>query len=514
LEREGHRAEYGSSIDQAPVLGRALCWWCWLILVCSFSVSSPAQRIFHVENYGAVGDGKTIATAQIQAALDAAAVSGGVVDFAPGTYLSGALFLKSHTHLRIGRGVTLLGTTDPKTYPLVMTRAAGIEMKWPAALLNIADQTDVSVEGDGSIDGDGKPWWDAFWSRVPEYEAKGLRWAVDYDVQRPELIRVYRSDRIRIGPGLTLRRSAFWTVHLAYSTNVIVTGLTIRDNDSMDGKGPSTDGVDIDSSSHIVVTRVDIANNDDGICLKAGMNADGLRVDRATEDVVVRDSTIREGISGIAIGSDTAGGFRHIRIRNITILSGVRYGIYLKSTHTRGGWTQDIDFRHITIRGANTAIKIDLNYFPAFSTPRIPPDIAAHLPSRLTVIPQYWYVLAAPVPADKGIPHFRDVRFTDIRAEGVQTAIDVNAAADAPIVHFTLKDVFFDADHAGSIRHIRNWTFDHVSLETHDPTPLAWKDATALSGSLAFRVGDAGTWRHLALSSLQSNGPEEGSKNP
>jgi polygalacturonase len=467
----------------------------WPVLLLAMTVCLPAaaQRVFHVTDRGAIGDGKTLATSSLQATIDAAtAAGGGIVDFAPGIYLSGALFLKSHTHLHIGPGVTLMGVTDQQAYPLVMTRAAGIEMKWPAALLNIDGQQDVSIEGSGTIDGNGKYWWNQFWSRVPEYESKGLRWAVDYDVQRPELILIYRCDHVGIGPGLTLRHSAFWTVHLAYSTHVVVKQLTIRDNDPDDpihGLGPSTDGVDIDSSAHVLVEHVDIANNDDGICLKAGMNADGLRVNRPTEDVVIRDCIVRVGISGIAIGSDTAGGFRHIRIRDVTILAGVRYGIYLKSTHTRGGWTQDIRMSNIVMKGVKTAIKIDLNYFPAFSTPHIPDDIEDHLPSGLHTVPEYWHILAAPVPPERGTPHFRDITFSHIRAEDVQTAIDVNAAADAPIEGFTLRDVSISAEHASSVRHVRGWKLERVRIRARDGVPLAWEDAKGTSGSIAFTPG-------------------------
>ena len=99
-------------------------------------------------------------------------------------------------------------------------------------------QTDVSIEGSGTVDGNGKPWWDSFWSRVPAYQERGLRWAVDYDVQRPELVRIYKSSAVHIGGGLLLRRSAFWTLHICYSNHVTVSGVMIRDNDPVDGKGP------------------------------------------------------------------------------------------------------------------------------------------------------------------------------------------------------------------------------------------------------------------------------------
>ncbi|HTV08502.1 MAG TPA: glycosyl hydrolase family 28 protein [Candidatus Aquilonibacter sp.] len=462
---------------------RSLCL-SGIVLLSACVSPAIAQSVLHASDFGAVGDGKTLTTAALQRALDAAAARAGEVELKPGIYLTGALFLKSHTHLVLDKGAVVLGTTRKDLYPLVQTRAAGIEMQWPAALLNIAGQTDVSIEGQGTIDGDGDPWWKEFWDLVPAYESRGLRWAVDYDVQRPELIRIYNSNSVRIGNGLMLRRSAFWTVHICYSTHVVVSGVTIRDNDVRDVRGPSTDGVDIDSSSHVLVEKIDIENNDDGICLKAGMNADGLRVDRPTEDVTIRDSIIRQGISGIAIGSDTAGGFKNIKVYGITILGGVRYGIYLKSTRTRGGWTDNVVMSHIVMEGVQTAIKIDLNYFPAFSTPKIPRGIERNLPSNRHAIPDYWHILTAPVDAAKGVPHFRDVTLENIRASGVGTAFSVNAAPDAPLVRFTLKGIHIDAERAGSLAHTREWTFQDVTIHTQDGAPLKLDDVEQSHGAI------------------------------
>jgi hypothetical protein len=207
-------------------------------------------------------------------------------------------------------------------------------------------------------------------------------------------------------------------------------------------------------------------------------------VNRPTEDVTIRNATIREAISGVTIGSDTAGGFRNIRISNITILGGVRYGIYLKSTHTRGGWTDDVSMTDIRMQGVRTAIKIDLNYFPAFSTPRIPPGIESNLPSGLHAVPAYWAVLAAPVPAGKGTPHFRNITFSRIQATGAQTAIDVNAAEDAPMERFAMNNVDLRAEHAGSIRHIDTWSFRDVNITATDRAPLKIEDARHTSGAI------------------------------
>lgn len=460
----------------------------FLLAASSANCCAAGQRIFHANDYGALGDGHTLEMAALQKALDAAAAAGGgTVDLKPGVYLTGSLFLKSHTHLHLDKGVTLLGTPLASAYPLVHTRAAGIEMQWPAALVNIDGQTDVAIEGTGTIDGDGKPWWDAFWSRVPAYASRGLRWAVDYDVQRPELIRVYNSDSVRISGGLVLKRSAFWTVHICYSAHVDISGVIIRDNDGSSDLGPSTDGVDIDSSRHVLVEKVDIENNDDAICLKAGMNADGLRVNRPTEDVVIRDSIIRQAISGIAFGSDTAGGFRNIQISGITILGGVRYGIYMKATHTRGGWTRGVSIRNVKMTGVKTAIEIDLDYFPAFSTPKIPPGIERNLPPGLTSIPSYWSILAAPVDPARGTPHFRDVMLQDIRGENVGTAFEVNAAADAPLEDFVLRNIDLHAQHAGSMQHTLHWRMENVRVQASDKSTVKTGDMRGIVGTVEAR---------------------------
>src|ERR1700730_13026730 len=67
-------------------------------------------RKFVANSFGAIGDGTTNSTKAIQKAIDScASAGGGVVHFRPGAYLTGALFLKSNVHLRVDRGVTLLG---------------------------------------------------------------------------------------------------------------------------------------------------------------------------------------------------------------------------------------------------------------------------------------------------------------------------------------------------------------------------------------------------------------------
>ena len=207
------------------------------------AVAAAHGAEFRVSDYGAKGDGKSNDTVAIQKTIDAAAKTGGTIVLKPGGYLTGSLFLKSGTHLRVDEGVEIRGVQDLAGYPVMQTRVAGIEMKWPAALINVYEQTGVKISGKGTIDGDGKIWWDKYWKlRREDYEPRGLRWAADYDCQRPRLIQIYKSSDVDLS-GLTLNRSGFWTVHICYSKTVTVDGVTIRNN--IGGKGPSTDGIAI-----------------------------------------------------------------------------------------------------------------------------------------------------------------------------------------------------------------------------------------------------------------------------
>ena len=421
------------------------------------SIASPG-RIVEAADHGAIGDGRVIETRALQAAIDAAAgAGGGTVRLKQGVYRSGALFVKSGVTLEIGRGVTLRGVNDLAAYPVMPTRIAGIEMPWPAALVNVYRQRGARIIGEGTIDGDGKVFWDSYWAMRRRYDPRGLRWAADYDCQRPRLIQIFESEDVRLaGPMLT--RSGFWTVHVCYSRNVEVSDLVIRNN--IGGRGPSTDGIDIDSSEHVRVERCDVVVNDDGICIKAGRDWDGLRVARPTRDVTIRDCVVRDAHAGMTFGSETSGGFSDIDVAGLRIEYPVPVGILFKSGHTRGGTISDIRLADIDLQDLATLFRINLNWNPSYSY--------ATIPEGVTDVPPAWRALATPVPRAQGIPHIRNVRVEDVRAVGGKVGFEVAAFEEAPLTGFDFNRLRWDVRDAGSIADARDWRFVDCTLDTLD----------------------------------------------
>ena len=420
------------------------------------SMFPGGQRVYRVNKYGAYKNSEKLSTKAIQRAIDdCSKKGGGIVSFETGTYVTGALFIKEGVQLLIDEGVLILGSENIADYPEIDSRIAGIEMKWPAALINMLNVKNAALTGNGVVNARGKFNWDLYWKMNKEYTEKGLRWIVDYDVKRVRTLLVQNCEQVTL-KGVTFKNAGFWTVQVLYSKYVTINGLIIRNNE--DGHGPSTDGIDIDSSSWILVEHCDIDCNDDNFCLKAGRDWDGLRVNRPTEYVVIRKSLARRGAGLVTLGSETSGGIRHILAEDL-VGRNTDNGLRIKSATTRGGTIEDVYFRNVVLDSVNNAFQFNLNWYPAYSYSTLPEGYTYER------IPPHWKTMLQKVePAEKGIPHARDFYIEHVKATHVNTAIVAVGLPQSLIRNFHFKNSTIDARVLSTVEYTKDWKFEDFTV--------------------------------------------------
>ena len=173
---------------------------------------------------------------------------------------------------------------------------------------------------------------------------------------RADFIRPVESKNILI-EGIHIMGSPMWVLHMLYCENVVIRNVVVESF-----PGANTDGVDIDSCRHVRISDSYFDTGDDAICLKSGKDADGLRVNRPTEDVAITNCTIHRGHGAVVLGSETSGGIRNVVASNI-VAQGTDRGIRIKSTRGRGGLLENIRFDNWVIEDTpDPAIEVT-NYY-------------------------------------------------------------------------------------------------------------------------------------------------------
>jgi polygalacturonase len=237
-----------------------------------------------ITDFGAKDDGN-IYTKEIQSAIDLAHENGGGVIVVPkGTYMSGALFFKAVVNLYLQEGGMIKGSDDICDYPLCETRIEGQWRLYFPALIN-ADRNDgFTLCGKGTVDGNGERAWKAFW----------LRWKwnknlSNLDEQRPRLLFVSNSSNVTIAEA-TLQNSHFWSTHIYKCDHVKYLNCTIQAPHTPVG-APSSDAIDIDACSDILIKGCYFNVNDDSVVLKGGRgpNASELPENGENHRVIVED---------------------------------------------------------------------------------------------------------------------------------------------------------------------------------------------------------------------------------
>jgi hypothetical protein len=234
-----------------------------------------------------------------------------------------------------------------------------------------------------------------------------------------------------------------------------VDGMKISDN-----AGSSTDGVDIDSSSYVLVQNCDIDGADDDICLKAGRDADGLRVSRPTEYVLIQNNIARRGAGIVTFGSETSGGIRKVVVYHNQGI-GTSEGIRFKSARTRGGFVEDVLIRDLTMENVPLPFTFNLNWNPTYSYTSIPKGTKN--------IPASWIVLTTPVtPPERGFCEFRNITIENVNITGARKIFSAEGLPAKPIINVKWRNISAQGRMAGTIKYARDWTMRDVKLKTFE----------------------------------------------
>ncbi len=293
--------------------------------------------ICRISDYGALGDGKSLNTCAIQAAIDACSASGGGRVIVPvGKFLSGTIRLRSNVDLHLESGAELISSLDPADMPDLMAdfEDDNRDTGWEGGCFLLArHEENVTISGFGRIDGRGR---EVFFeddadggSHESPLKVRGYR-------PRMSFLEDIRNLTVK---DVTFYDAAFWTLHMAGCRNVLIDGIRIENNE----RGPNNDGIDPDSCRNVIIRGCIISCADDAIVIKT--TAPMTKKYGPCSDVLISNCILRSHSSALKIGTETWGDIHHV-IMSDCILDNCTRGIGIWSRD--GGRIHDIMLHHIS----------------------------------------------------------------------------------------------------------------------------------------------------------------------
>lgn len=335
----------------------------------------PRANRFTPQQFGGAADGRTDNTDALRQAIQAAsnAPGGGRVVCEGGVFLTGPIHLLSNVELHVDRESTLRFSTNPADYfPPVLTRYEGTEFMGVSPFIYAYGQQNIAITGHGILDGSAST--DNWWARKrgadgQEGDPARLRRLAEEGAPvdqrvfgpgttiRPQFIQPYRCRNVLID-GVTIIRSPMWEIHPVECENVTVRRVTISSH------GPNNDGCDPESCRDVLIEDCVFDTGDDCIAIKSGRNADGRRLNKPSENIIVSGCTMLDGHGGVTLGSEISGGVRNVFVENCRMDSPrLNTAIRFKNNAARGGSLTNIHVRDVTVgQVARAAVTVDYNY--------------------------------------------------------------------------------------------------------------------------------------------------------
>jgi hypothetical protein len=289
-------------------------------------------RVFNIRDFGAKGDGESLDTNAVQAAIDACnRDEGGTVLVPAGDFVVGTLELKSNVTLHLATKGRLLGSPKPQDFRAGTGIPAG---NGNIVLLGGADLENVTIEGSGSIDGNGLK----FWTGQGDNTGPGGNSAAGY-FQRPHLIVLARCRNVRLRD-VFLTASAYHCTRILNCERVWIDGVRIYNR-----VNKNNDGFHFNSCRYVHVTNCDIKCQDDA-CALFGSN----------QWVTVTNCTFSTRWSIFRFG---AGESENITVSNCVIYD--TFGSVVKMAGRAGSRYENITFSNLIMKNVTGPITIGLH---------------------------------------------------------------------------------------------------------------------------------------------------------
>ena len=448
--QRGARKGQEGKAPRVAYAGSAMGWNAVPSILARIKPPKFPARDFPINDFGARAGGDFDNTEAIRKAIDACnRAGGGRVVVPAGVFMTGAIHLKSNVNLYVSEGATLKFFTDPSKYlPVVYTRWEGTELMNYSPFIYAFEQQNIAITGKGTLDGGASDenWWK--WARrqgsqpaPASADVRRLREMGNSNVPvsqrvfgeghylRPPFIEPYRCRNVLV-EGVTIINSPFWEVHPTLSQNVTVRGLNIRSH------GPNNDGCDPESSRDVLIEDCIFDTGDDCIAIKSGRDDDGRRVGVASENIIIRNCTMKDGHGGVVIGSEISGDCRNVFVEDCKMDSpNLDRALRFKSNAIRGGVLENVFMRNVEVGRVSEAIlTIDLLYDTGDKGPYKPVV-------RNVEIENVTSRSSPRVPWVVGFPGVTidDIRFRNCTFRGVETAEVLNHAGSFSFQNVTIE---------------------------------------------------------------------------
>jgi hypothetical protein len=314
-----------------------------------------------VRRFGARGDGQTLDTAAVQAAIDHCHdAGGGSVLFQPGlTFLIGTIYLKDHVYLQLEPNSTILGSDNLADYG----KDVGLNPYYPETidpcLIYAKNAIDIGIRGEGKIVGHTK----SAFTPPPGGDARAAK-------ERPMLIRFDTCTQITVCD-VSIYRCGAWCMHLKNSREIFLRNLRIQ-NDKQDG-------FDLDSCQNVSISDCHLECGDDAIAIITSVK------DSPARNITITNCLLKSRCAGIRFGPVSKADFEDIAVSNCIfydcILGGIKLGVF------EGATIRNCTFDNLVMDQVSAPISMFIAKWPEIgatepNAPMMPPGKIQNLQFR------------------------------------------------------------------------------------------------------------------------------------